>query len=63
MNTIQNEGSKQRIRERFWDVLSGELDVEGAEIAARWWTSMGGREGVVFRQAKSAGAENVCAML
>ena len=63
MNTIQNEGSKQRIRERFWDVLSGELDVEGAEIAARWWTNMGGREGAVFRQAKSAGAENVCAML
>ena len=63
LNTIRNEGSKQRIRERFWDVLSGELDVERAEIAARWWTSMGGRGRVVFGSTKSEGAKSVRAML
>jgi hypothetical protein len=63
LNTVRNEGSKQRIRERFWDVLSGELDVERAEIAARWWASMGGRDRVVFGSAGSGGIESVRAML
>ncbi|KAL7271475.1 hypothetical protein RUND412_005759 [Rhizina undulata] len=47
VNSVENMGSKQRIRERFWDVLSGELDVARAEVAVKWWSS-GGRERVIF---------------
>ncbi|KAG0137152.1 hypothetical protein HOY82DRAFT_667162 [Tuber indicum] len=46
LNSVGNEGSKGRIRERLWDVLSGELDVERAEVAVRWWTSANGRDKV-----------------
>jgi len=35
--------SKDLLRGRFWDVISGEMDVERAQIAVAWW-STGGRE-------------------
>ncbi|PWW79554.1 hypothetical protein C7212DRAFT_356384 [Tuber magnatum] len=63
LNSIGNEGSKGRIRERFWDVLSGELDVERAEVAVRWWTSAGGRDKVLLGLGKGGGAEGIKAML
>jgi hypothetical protein len=47
LNGVGNEGSRQRIKERFWDVLSGELDVSRAEVAVRWWGA-GGRDMVLF---------------
>jgi hypothetical protein len=47
LNTIEDSGSKQRIRERFWDVLSGELDISRAEVAVRWWGARG-RHAVLF---------------
>jgi hypothetical protein len=36
-------GQGNMVRERFWDMLSAELDVERAEVAVRWWLG-GGRE-------------------
>lgn len=56
LNSVQDEGSKQRIRERFWGVLSGELDVSRAEVAVRWWGD-GGRERVVL--GKEQGVEGI----
>ncbi|KAI5779714.1 hypothetical protein EDC01DRAFT_669525 [Geopyxis carbonaria] len=53
VNAVEDEGSKQRIRERLWDVLSAELDVSRAEVAVRWW-SAGGRELVLFGGGKPA---------
>lgn len=62
LDTVENPGSKLRIRERFWDVLSSELDVERAEVAVKWWT-MGGREKVLFGKEKPEGIEGVRSML
>jgi len=45
LNTVENVGSRRRIQERFWDMLSGELDVARAESAVLWWCS-GGKEKV-----------------
>jgi hypothetical protein len=47
----KDEGSKQRLKERFWDVISGELDVSRAEVAVRWWGE-GGRDRVLFGKEK-----------
>jgi len=63
LNSVGNEGSKGRIRERFWDVLSGELDVERAEVAVRWWTSAGGRDKVLLGLREGEGVEGIRAML
>ncbi|CAZ85376.1 unnamed protein product [Tuber melanosporum] len=63
LNSVGNEGSKGRIRERFWDVLSGELDVERAEVAVRWWTSANGRDKVLLGLGKGEGVEGIRAML
>jgi hypothetical protein len=59
LNTVRNEKSKQKVRGRFWDVLSGELDVE---IVVGWWASMGGRDRVALGSPKSGGAGGVGAM-
>ena len=56
LNGVQDEGSKQRIRERFWDVLIGELDVSRAEVAVRWWGD-GGRDKVLL--GKEQGVEGI----
>ncbi|KAA8908351.1 hypothetical protein FN846DRAFT_945599 [Sphaerosporella brunnea] len=47
LNSVDDVNSRQRIKERFWDVLSGELDVSRAEVAVRWWGN-GGRDKVVL---------------
>ncbi|TGZ83164.1 hypothetical protein EX30DRAFT_329197 [Ascodesmis nigricans] len=44
--SIADVAARARVRERFWDVLSGELDVSRAEVAVKWWGN-GGREVVV----------------
>ncbi|KAH8153063.1 uncharacterized protein LAJ45_02650 [Morchella importuna] len=62
LDMVENPGSKLRIRERFWDVLSSELDVERAEVAVKWWT-MGGREKVLFGKEKPEGVEGIRSML
>lgn len=41
LNGVQDVGSRQRITQRFWDVLSTELDISRAEIAVRWWGDVG----------------------
>jgi hypothetical protein len=56
LNSVKDVGSKQRIKERFWDVLSGELDVSRAEVAVRWWGE-GGRDKVVL--GKGDGVEGI----
>ena len=47
LNGVEDAGSRQRIKERFWDVLSGQLDVSRAGAAVRWWGD-GGRQKVLF---------------
>ena len=58
LNGTPDEGGKQRIRERLWDVLSTELDVSRAEVAVRWWGE-GGREMVVLGRARGAVEEKL----
>lgn len=40
---VKDPARRERVVERFWDVLAGELDVARAEYAVRWWAG-GGRE-------------------
>ncbi|OHF02661.1 peroxin 8 [Colletotrichum orchidophilum] len=52
MNEIVEPAVRQPVRDRFWEVLvSGEMDVERATIGVAWWTTKGGRELVVGRDA------------
>lgn len=52
VNEVVGERLKEAVRRRFWDVLvSGEMDVERAAIAAAWWGTKGGREAVLFERA------------
>lgn len=44
---VEDQGSRTRVTERFWDMLSGELDVSRAEVAVKWWGA-GGREMVLY---------------
>lgn len=39
---IQTPAAQTRLRARLWEMISGELDVERAEVGVRWW-SEGGR--------------------
>lgn len=34
---------REKVRERFWETLAGEMDVERAEVGVRWWVEEGGR--------------------
>ncbi|GJC95307.1 peroxin 8 [Colletotrichum higginsianum IMI 349063] len=53
MNEIANPAMRQPVKDRFWEVLvSGEMDVERATIGVAWWTTKGGRELVVGRDAQ-----------
>ncbi|KAK4040924.1 hypothetical protein C8A01DRAFT_35098 [Parachaetomium inaequale] len=46
---VVGERLREGVRRRFWEVLvSGEMDVERAAIAAAWWGTKGGREAVLF---------------
>ncbi|KAF8475974.1 hypothetical protein BDZ91DRAFT_648834 [Kalaharituber pfeilii] len=40
---VKDPAAKGRLRSRFWEVISGELDVERAEVAVRWWSEGGER--------------------
>ncbi|KAH6627798.1 hypothetical protein F5144DRAFT_576919 [Chaetomium tenue] len=52
VNEVVGERLREGVRRRFWDVLvSGEMDVERAAIAAAWWGTKGGREAVLFGSA------------
>ncbi|OLN93933.1 Peroxisomal membrane protein PEX17 [Colletotrichum chlorophyti] len=53
MNEIADPVMRQPVKDRFWDVLvSGEMDVGRATIGVAWWTTKGGRELVLGREAK-----------
>ncbi|KAH6850321.1 hypothetical protein B0I37DRAFT_111534 [Chaetomium sp. MPI-CAGE-AT-0009] len=55
INDVVGERLKEAVRRRFWEVLvSGEMDVERAAIAAAWWGTKGGREAVLFGRAVGA---------
>lgn len=56
LNGVEDVGSRQRIKERLWDVLSGELDVSRAEVAVRWWGECG-RDKVLY--GKEEGVEGI----
>ncbi|KAK3296105.1 uncharacterized protein B0H64DRAFT_360293 [Chaetomium fimeti] len=56
VNEVVGERLKEAARRRFWEVLvSGEMDVERAAIAAAWWGTKGGREAVLFGRAVGGG--------
>lgn len=49
LNTIEDVGTRNLCRARFWEVLeNGEMDIERAAVAVGWWTSKGGRESVLY---------------
>jgi hypothetical protein len=49
VNMVRDAALREVVKRRFWDVLvSGEMDVERAAIAAAWWGTKGGREAVLF---------------
>ncbi|KAK1983701.1 peroxin 8 [Colletotrichum cereale] len=53
MNEIADPVMRQPAKDRFWEVLvSGEMDVERATIGVAWWTTKGGRELVLGRDAQ-----------
>ncbi|KLJ10953.1 hypothetical protein EMPG_09784 [Blastomyces silverae] len=49
VNIIPDKAMRQQCQERFWDALSsGEMDVDRANFCVTWWSTMGGREMVLF---------------
>jgi hypothetical protein len=49
VNMVRDAALREVVKRRFWEVLvSGEMDVERAAIAAAWWGTKGGREAVLF---------------
>ncbi|GKT88196.1 LOW QUALITY PROTEIN: peroxin 8 [Colletotrichum tofieldiae] len=53
MNEVADPAMRQPVKDRFWEVLvSGEMDVERATIGVAWWTTKGGRELVLGRDAQ-----------
>lgn len=49
LHRVQNPVQRQQCQRRLWATLSnGEMDVDRAAACVAWWTSMGGREHVMF---------------
>ncbi|KAL2123883.1 hypothetical protein VTJ04DRAFT_248 [Mycothermus thermophilus] len=49
IHAVRDKALREVVQRRFWEVLvSGEMDVERAAVAAGWWGTKGGREAVVF---------------
>ncbi|KAI6092587.1 hypothetical protein F4821DRAFT_224424 [Hypoxylon rubiginosum] len=48
MNAVADPAMRQVVRQRFWDVLAAEMDVERAALCVAWWGTAGGREMVVL---------------
>jgi hypothetical protein len=56
VNMVRDAALREVVKRRFWDVLvSGEMDVERAAIAAAWWGTKGGREAVLFGRTGAPG--------
>lgn len=44
VRTLQDDVTKQKCEERFWELLvGGEMDVDRAALCHSWWSSRGGR--------------------
>lgn len=44
VRTLQDDVTKKRCEERFWELLvGGEMDVDRAALCHSWWSSRGGR--------------------
>lgn len=53
LHEIPDPALREVAKQRFWELLgSGELDVERAAIGVAWWGTKGGRELVLFGQAR-----------
>ncbi|KAJ0415593.1 hypothetical protein BJY00DRAFT_293151 [Aspergillus carlsbadensis] len=58
INAISAPEMRKVCVERFWDALSnGEMDVERAHYCVTWWSTMGGRDLILFGAEGSQGEE------
>ncbi|EOA83227.1 hypothetical protein ACJQWK_00488 [Exserohilum turcicum] len=49
LNQIDDDDMRDNAQRRLWEVLvSGEMDPERSNLAVAWWTTMGGRERVLY---------------
>ena len=55
LSAVQSERMIQACKQRFWEILSGEMDVERAALCVAWWSTGGGREMVLFGSEKASG--------
>lgn len=56
LNQIHDDEMREVAKRRFWEVLvSGEMDPERSVVAVNWWSTMGGRERVLYGREEGVG--------